>query len=273
MRARSKSLRGFTAVELLVVVAIVAILIALLLPAVQQAREAARRSQCKNNMKQLGLAMHNYNDTYSTLPPGWIAKDWKAETGACWGWGTSILPFADQAAIFNQINFNRPPTVGELTQMMLPIYRCPTDTSPNTNAVRGNYGTSNYAGNYGSQVLPGSVDAAKDVNGLFYCNSSVRFASFKDGLSNTIMISERTLSSASAIWMGVRSNQNGGDNVSACSQRTRINSVIAAFSSRHAGGAHVLMSDGAVRFVAERLDPQVWEALGTRAGGETIGSF
>jgi prepilin-type N-terminal cleavage/methylation domain-containing protein len=271
MCARSKSLRGFTAVELLVVVAIVAILIALLLPAVQQAREAGRRSQCKNNMKQLGLAMHNYYDTFSLLPPGWIAKDWKPATGACWGWGTMILPYIDQAPLYNRVDFKRPPAVGELTQEMLAVYRCPTDISPNTNAVRGNFGTSNYVGNYGSQALPGSVDAAKDANGLFYCNSSVNFRSVEDGLSTTIMVGERSLSSAAAIWVGVRSNQNGGDNVSACSEQTRINSVIGAFTSRHVGGATFLLGDGSVRFVSEKLDPKVWEALGTRAGGENIG--
>ena len=268
MRARSNSLRGFTAVELLVVVAIVAILIALLLPAVQQSREAARRSQCKNNMKQIALSMHNYHDTFNTLPPGWIAKDWKPDTGACYGWGTSILPYIDQAPLYNRTDFKRPPAVGELTQMQLPVYRCPSDAFPGINAVRGNFATSNYAGNYGNKILPGSVDAAKDATGLFYCNSSVRFHEIKDGLSNTVMASERTVSSAAAIWVGVRSNQNGGDNVSPCSERARINSVIGAFSSSHAGGAHVLISDGSVRFVSEQLDPQAWEALGTRDGGD-----
>jgi prepilin-type N-terminal cleavage/methylation domain-containing protein len=271
MDARLNSWRGFTAVELLVVVAIVAILIALLLPAVQQAREAARRTQCKNNMRQFGFAMHNYYDSNSLLPPGWIAKDWKPATGACWGWGTSILPYIDQAPLYNKVNFNRPPAVGDLTQEMISVYRCPADISPDTNAVRGKFGTSNYAGNYGSEALPGSIDAAEEANGLFYCNSSLRFQEIKDGLSNTIIISERSHSSAAAIWAGVRSNQNGGDNVSPLSERARINSVIGAFSSRHLGGVGVLMTDGAARFASEHIDPQVWEALGTRSGGEKSG--
>ena len=273
MRSRSKSLRGFTAVELLVVVAIVAILIALLLPAVQQSREAARRSQCKNNMKQIGLSMHNYHDTFNTFPPGWIAKNWKPDTGACFGWGTSILPYMDQAPLFNRLDFNRPPEVGELTQEQLPVYRCPSDIFPGINAVRGKFATSNYAGNYGNKILPGSVDAAKDATGLFYCNSNIRLRDVEDGLSSTVMVSERANSSAAAIWVGVRSNQNGGDNVSPLSERARINSIIGAFSSNHVGGVQVLISDGSVRFVSEQIDPAAWEAIGTRAGNENGYSF
>src|SRR4051812_6730319 len=92
--------RGFTLIELLVVIAIIAVLIALLLPAVQQAREAARRSQCKNNLKQIGLALHNYHDTANTLPPGWIGDPTGSNAGNRWGWGTMILPYLDQAPLY-----------------------------------------------------------------------------------------------------------------------------------------------------------------------------
>jgi prepilin-type N-terminal cleavage/methylation domain-containing protein len=104
--------RGFTLIELLVVIAIIAVLIALLLPAVQQAREAARRTQCKNNMKQLGLAMHNYHDTFRVFPPGWIAVDpatnaQSAHEGISgFGWGTMLLPQIDQSPLYNQLNLN-----------------------------------------------------------------------------------------------------------------------------------------------------------------------
>src|SRR6188472_548040 len=111
MSLKAHSRRGFTLIELLVVIAIIAILIALLLPAVQQAREAARRSQCKNNLKQLGLALHNYHDTSNTLPPGWIAvPTMSGNTNAsapCWGWGTMILPGLDQAPLYSSMqNFS-----------------------------------------------------------------------------------------------------------------------------------------------------------------------
>src|SRR3954454_25192238 len=103
--------RGFTLIELLVVIAIIAILIALLLPAVQQAREAARRTQCKNNLKQIGLALHNYHDTCNSFPPGWI-NTWASNPprsnfpGNSWGWNAMILPMMDQGNVYNQINWS-----------------------------------------------------------------------------------------------------------------------------------------------------------------------
>ena len=135
--------RGFTLIELLVVIAIIAILVALLLPAVQQAREAARRSQCKNNLKQLGVALHNYHDTHSTLPPGycsfgtttgagpgWANIDpttWDAAPG--WGWGTMILPFVDQSALYNELTIDQPiwasPNVSSVSSKV-PAFLCPT---------------------------------------------------------------------------------------------------------------------------------------------------
>ena len=108
MPRRNAVARGFTLVELLVVIAIIAVLIALLLPAVQQAREAARRTQCKNNLKQIGLALHNYHDNYNALPPGWIGvtnggPDIYGLNG--WGWASRILPQIDQSPLYNQLNF------------------------------------------------------------------------------------------------------------------------------------------------------------------------
>ena len=109
LRKYWQNLRGFTLIELLVVIAIIAVLIALLLPAVQQAREAARRTQCKNNLKQLGLALHNYSDITGYLPPGhyWASNASDAEpTGTGWLWGVHILPQLDQAPLYNLIDFN-----------------------------------------------------------------------------------------------------------------------------------------------------------------------
>ncbi|MBR9800667.1 DUF1559 domain-containing protein [bacterium] len=141
--------RGFTLIELLVVIAIIAILVALLLPAVQQAREAARRSSCKNNLKQMGLALHNYHDVYGVFPPGYVLQDRDGSgnpvyngNGSSWGWGAYILPFMEQPALFDALN------IGDVTlsdaiiagsgftdELETPIssYRCPSDTAPETN--------------------------------------------------------------------------------------------------------------------------------------------
>ncbi len=128
---------GFTLIELLVVIAIIAILIALLLPAVQQAREAARRTQCRNNLKQLGLALHNYHDNALVFPPGYIGLN-SSNNFSGWGWGTFILPFVDQAPLYNNINFGlniyaanavTAPAINnqQVAATTLPAFRCPSD--------------------------------------------------------------------------------------------------------------------------------------------------
>ena len=128
--------RGFTLIELLVVIAIIAVLIALLLPAVQQAREAARRTQCKNNLKQIGLALHNYHDNFSALPPGWIGvtgtvTDVYGMNG--WGWGSKILPQIDQANLYNTMNFSvkmESPANALARVVPLAAFRCASDVAP-----------------------------------------------------------------------------------------------------------------------------------------------
>ncbi|RLS41723.1 MAG: DUF1559 domain-containing protein [Planctomycetota bacterium] len=144
---------GFTLIELLVVIAIIAVLIALLLPAVQQAREAARRSQCKNNLKQLGLALHNYHDTYNKFPSGFVSMAWPSTTSAttelsCWSWGAMILPYIDQAPMYNLV---QPGTISLAANLAaggaqatalttpLPGFMCPSDTGPNLNDFNASY--------------------------------------------------------------------------------------------------------------------------------------
>lgn len=220
--------RGFTLIELLVVIAIIAILIALLLPAVQQAREAARRTQCKNNLKQIGLAMHNYHDTHNTLPPGYIARIPQNQTSSergLYGWGAYLLPYIDQAPLYNLLQVGNVPLEQNLVtnlaalQTPLPAFRCPSDTGPTLNnfddAAHPNdlsgtnhynrhvtsdgtnripIATSNYVmvANTSDSTTP-PVDSAPygPAHGVGFQNSKVNFKDITDGSSNTLLVGER----------------------------------------------------------------------------------
>ncbi len=211
--------RGFTLIELLVVIAIIAVLIALLLPAVQAAREAARRAQCVNNMKQLGLAIHNYHDVYQCLPfgkgPDYMMIDPNAPVYARWSALSQILPYLEQTTLFNAINFSLPPDVPDLggggmndmmpaytspgaanttvTRVMISAFVCPSDAG----GVPGWVASTCYSGNEGSwlcdacEATPSTVAPGDLPRGPFYNMSCVRLAGFTDGTSQTAMFSER----------------------------------------------------------------------------------
>lgn len=197
----SKRMRGFTLIELLVVIAIIAVLIALLLPAVQQAREAARRSQCKNNLKQLGLALHNYHDTFTRFPQlvfGTEASPANPSNTNIWGseWrGNSVhmmlLPYCDQAPVYNQYDLNRFWDVDQgtnknrtLGRTKIAAFICPTDPTISTVDTGGN--------NYGVSTGPNlGWEASMNLNvGLVHRRVSNNIASISDGTSNTIAFSE-----------------------------------------------------------------------------------
>jgi prepilin-type N-terminal cleavage/methylation domain-containing protein/prepilin-type processing-associated H-X9-DG protein len=234
------SRKGFTLIELLVVIAIIAVLIALLLPAVQQAREAARRVQCKNNLKQIGLALHNYHEMTNTLPPGWISG---TAGPSRWGWGTFILPNLDQAPLYHNLSnaagmdANSAMATGfsaVMTTLAQPgplqtpfkSFRCPSDTGTgvvNTPLANGymvmmppmanttSFGRSNYAGVMGSDVDWMMGLAMTSTPGAFGRNSFHNFRDFTDGLSNTLVVGERgsprqvngLYTGGDGIWAGV----------------------------------------------------------------------
>ncbi|MDG3007004.1 DUF1559 family PulG-like putative transporter [Paludisphaera mucosa] len=211
--------RGFTLIELLVVIAIIAVLIALLLPAVQSAREAARRAQCVNNLKQIGLALHNYNDSHGVFPPGYSsfykrdsgdAGTAEDDIGPGWGWASFILPQVEQRALFDSINFNFTLTQPHnLTSQYLRVgaYLCPSDSTPVTVPVRNEantqtmytVGCANYVGMFGVGEIG---DAPGRGAGMFFRNSKISFAGVTDGASNTIAVSERSHNLSYVTWTG-----------------------------------------------------------------------
>jgi len=232
MRSRKK---GFTLIELLVVIAIIAVLVSLLLPAVQQAREAARRSQCKNNLKQIGLALHNYHESLRVFPPGYVDRNGNPnitpdqDLGPGWGWCSFLLPYMEQTNLYNQINFNQGVGVGsnvQVSQTPLPAFQCPSDstfqatfavydssfTTPIATVASSNYlGCNGWiecfngaGGNPqpgpGADGLAGTFGAAGV--GLFYRNSKNSAASISDGLSNTIAVGERSTNHSPGTWTG-----------------------------------------------------------------------
>lgn len=284
---------AFTLVELLVVIAIIGILVALLLPAVQAAREAARRTSCTNNLKQLGIALHNYHDTHKSLPPGWIGLDPNsarplAEGEPGWGWASMLLPFLEQSSVAERlIDYTRPITdsvnVGARGHV-LPLLQCPSDDLPpyfdleragSPGQVLVNLPTASYIGVFGSEEIEvceglpvGNVCLG---NGVFQHLVSVRFAQITDGLSYTYLVGERASRFGDSTWLGVVS---GGDETLA-----RVLGVadhapnsqgghLDDFSSEHPTGTNHLLGDGSVRLVQESIDVRVYQAFATRSGGE-----
>jgi prepilin-type N-terminal cleavage/methylation domain-containing protein/prepilin-type processing-associated H-X9-DG protein len=247
---RSRPRLGFTLIELLVVIAIIAVLIALLLPAVQAAREAARRASCINNLKQIGLALHNYVQAVGVFPPGYVSAINSTVTDACnmdqentpgqgvdigagWAWGSMILPYLEQPALYNSINFNlsvafRQNDTCSLT--VLSVYLCTSDVGPpvvpvfadppdpanpgsfNATNIVDTLSRGNYVGMYGLGEVcaqSGAIDAPNNNGagpagihaGMFYRNSRVGFSDIIDGTSQTIAIGERSHNLSYVTWV------------------------------------------------------------------------
>ena len=200
--------RGFTLIELLVVIAIIAVLIALLLPAVQQAREAARRAQCMNNLKQIGLAGQNHHDSRQRFPYGYQSKVWPDDPtvpASHFRWSTlaELTPFLEQSTIYNKLNLDIPliggpgqgyaifPENRPWVAMVVPTFLCPSDRGMKIVEDRG---PGNYVACAGTGANGGD---ANDADGVFYVNSRTRFADVTDGTSNTVFFSESTLGDGS----------------------------------------------------------------------------
>lgn len=344
-----KSVRGFTLIELLVVIAIIAVLIALLLPAVQQAREAARRSQCKNNLKQLGLALHNYLDTHQVFCPMNMGTASSGVGDAIAGNGHSgfysLLPYIDQANLFNSISASAKPWTypwgGGIWNAVIPTLSCPTSPACSPYSGSLNVGPRSYRFSMGDTIV-NTVNAGAstvfNTRGMFGTYSRTSARDVTDGLSNTIAMSERELGGEGIT--GTNKQKLGRTAVNISNASTPSNCLATAVgstysgsvvnwpagmlwpagmpyysgfntvlppnspscssggddefwgvysaTSMHVGGVHVLMGDGAVRFVSENINAGtasstevtsgvspygVWGALGSKSGSEVIGDF
>jgi prepilin-type N-terminal cleavage/methylation domain-containing protein/prepilin-type processing-associated H-X9-DG protein len=303
---------GFTLVELLVVITIIGILIALLLPAVQSAREAARRMQCAGNFKQAGIALHNYHSAIGCFPPGTL--NWVHSCGASpsapsggyegWGWASFILPYIEQQALYDQFNFRgdtnnyaSPGNPNNLIQAATRIatYICPSDPQ---NGELVAYTSNTYAGHSGiadEDVAVSNLAGVSDsvtcfcngstlkrlgnADGVMANGESCDIARITDGTSNTLIIGEitggPTGSHRGRPWLdyNVFSTEDGINAISTLpGGATDFSWVDSGFSSYHPGGCHFLLADGSVSFISQNVNQNLLAALTTRASKNSVGA-
>ena len=305
--------RGFTLVELLVVIAIIGVLVALLLPAVQAAREAARRSQCQNNLKQLGLGLHMHHDTYKKFPVGFN----EPATGLPVGdyheatWAYFILPFIEQQALYDlAVRTDRfgsapGPNLQRLFSAVIPTMLCPSDVEVEligtSNRARGNYVANNGIGPLAGERNTSPV--SRGANGVFIANRGLGMRDLIDGSSNTAVISELLkvpgTPGTNFDFRGVQSypegpfyhhnrtpNTNIADeirnNYCISIDRAPCTGTYAAYNSRalllsarslHPGGVQVLLGDGSARFVSDTININTWQWLGIPDDGNVLGEY
>jgi prepilin-type processing-associated H-X9-DG protein len=288
-------------IELLVVLSIVGLLIALLLPAIQGAREAARRVKCADNLRQMGLALATYHDALGSLPMGYVA--WANPdpqvTAPGWGWAMMLLAQLEQGAVYASANVSLPvedPANLTTRRVALNTFICPSDRDPGLYIARrsdwspiGEFYTNSYAASYGAGL---EINNFPDRgNGLFRRNLVIGIADIRDGTSSTIALGERGACLTKTPWAGIPngaistldpnssvaaaydSTGRGAELVVAHADTVIINNPGTApddFYSPHLGGGNFLMADGSVRFLRSTINLSVYRALCTRDQGEIL---
>lgn len=309
MRATHHDKTGFTLIELLVVIGVIALLVALLLPAVQAAREAARRTQCLNNLKQIGLALHNYHDQHRTLPPASIRPAGFEDNGRDHPRGTwtiSILPGLEQSALYQTIDTRVDTTAPENLAVATPVsvFLCPSDTGGELfEPILGTfYARGNYAANYGAASWGQRFWEDRRYRGVMGQNAGLRFADITDGLSNTVCVAEIRIQASRrdnrGVWafpaagsstvgldcdmlcQGINGDSSA-DWIPYCD--TNESDLQCSFQnsgesnsgprSRHSQSANVLLTDGSARKLSESMSTDVLRRLFVSQDGETIGEF
>jgi len=301
---------AFTLIELIVCVAIIMVLIALLLPAVQAIRDASRRTQCKNNLFQLGVGLHNYHDVHRTFPPGYVSTVGSSgeDLALGWGWAAMILPFVEHSTLWREIPFDLTagsPACSTVAASRMKLFVCPSDWGARSTA-------DSYVACFGRGAIGNALDRS---DGVFFRNSRIRLCDIDDG-ALTILVGERSGRVGMSDWAGVFDEAvfisrqstkskamtstpsrvlghtglatSAADSVDVAQgtvsvtageyhparladmNRTMVPGCSADFGGIHSTGSHFLFVDGAVRFLSIDVDSTVYAALATRAGRELV---
>jgi len=298
---RSRKPAGFTLVELLVVIAIIGVLVALLLPAVQAAREAARRSSCGNNLKQISLGMHNYHDIHLALPPAGFSSG-TGITGNSLGWTVHLLPQIEEENLYTQFNqaVDYDSAVNEAAALTVPdAYLCPSGTGTTSGSSAdesggqrcptthyygnlGPKGTNPFTGNAYTTSTTGNFNSVNSNHGMFRDRVCYKFRDNTDGTANTLLICELSWDEATPnyrIWSRGTDNGSGSSKNVAFSMNSQIYNNPAvifndiSFGSNHPGGAQFAFVDASTHFLSETIDMGTYLSLSSRNGGEVLGEY